>query len=51
MISTIIVIAYAVVKHFMSYANGYAETVVISAFDDCDILGKAVHITGNAWWQ
>ena len=33
----------------MSYVDGCTETVVISAFDDCDISGKAVHLTGNAY--
>ena len=49
MISTIIVIAYVVVKHFMSYVDVYAETVVISAFDDCYISGKAVHLAENVY--
>ena len=37
-IVSIIVTAYALVQHFMSYVDGYVENVVISAFDDCDIL-------------
>ena len=50
MISTIIVIAYVVVKHFMSNCvDVYAKTVVISTFDDCDILDKVIHITGNVY--
>ena len=43
MISIITIITYVVVKHFMSYVDCYAETVVISTFDDCDILDKAIH--------
>ena len=27
--------------------DGYAKTVVISIFDDCDILDKAIHLTRN----
>ena len=38
---------YALVQHFMSYVDGYVENVVISAFDDCDILDKAINSTGN----
>ena len=50
MISTIIVIAYVVVKHFMSYVDGYTETVVISAFDDYDTSGNTVHLLpGNVY--
>ena len=32
-IVSIIVTAYALVQHFMSYVDGYVENVVISAFD------------------
>ena len=46
-IVSIIVTAYALVQHFMSYVDGYVENVVISAFDDCDILDKAIYTTGN----
>ena len=46
-IVSIIVTAYALVQHFMSYVDGYVENVVISAFDDCDILEKAIYSTGN----
>ena len=46
-IVSIIVTAYALVQHFMSYVDGYVENVVISAFDDCDILDKAIYSTGN----
>ena len=31
----------------MSYVDVYAETVVISTFDDRDILDKAIYLTGN----
>lgn len=39
-ISTIKVIGYVlvVVKHSMSYKDGYTETAFISTFDDCDIF-------------
>ena len=45
-IVSIIVTAYALVQDFMSYVD-YVENVVISAFDDCDILDKAIYSTGN----
>ena len=46
-IVSIIVTAYALVQHFMLYVDGYVENVVISAFDDCDILDKAIYSTRN----
>ena len=49
-IVSIIATAYALVQHLMSYVDlvdGYVENVVISAFDDCDILDKAIYSTGN----
>ena len=29
--------------------SGYAKSVVISTFDDCDILDKPIHFTGNVY--
>ena len=45
MISTIIVIAYVVGKRLMSYVDGYAETFVISTFDNCDIFYYSIATT------
>ena len=44
MTSTII-IRYVIVEHLIHVLciDGYAETVVISTFGDCDILDKATY--------
>ena len=38
------IFAYVVVKCYISYVDDYAETVVISTFDECDILDKATRL-------